>query len=76
MNSIKTVPIFYSRWSHLFIKRQTSEISSNISSTENDVNIRIGKALTAIDSLRKSDKIKREYFQSAAISQLLNNCIT
>ena len=43
---------------------------SNISSTESDVNIRIGKALTVIDRLLiiwKSDlpdKIKRDFFQA------------
>ena len=43
-----------------------SHLGSNISSTEGDINIRIGKAWTAIDELQiiwksdVSDKIKRE----------------
>ena len=47
---------------------------SNISSTKSDVNIRKGKALIAIDKLstfKKSnlfDKIKGEFFQTAAVS--------
>ena len=57
-------------------------LSSNISSTESDVNICIGGVLTAIDKLliiRKldfSDKVKRDFFQVVAMSVLLYGCNT
>ena len=50
---------------------------SNISSTESDVNLRIGKAWIAIDSLsiiwksNDSDKVKGKLFQGVAVSKLL-----
>ena len=52
-------------------------LDSNISSTENDVNIHVAKAWAAIDTLStlwKSDlldKIKREFFRVVAVSVLL-----
>ena len=52
-------------------------LGSNISPTENDVNIWLGKAWTAIDKLltiRKSDlsdKTKQEFFQVVAVLVLL-----
>ena len=61
---------------------QFTYLGSNISSTESDVNIRIGKAWTAIDRLSiiwksdLSDKIKRELFQAVAVSLLLYGCTT
>ena len=61
---------------------QFIHLSSNISSTESDVNIRIGKAWTAIDRLTAieksdlSDKIERELFQTVVISVLLHGCTT
>ena len=51
--------------------------SSNISSTENDVNIQIRKAWTATDRLstiwksNPSDKIKWDFFQQVVMSVLL-----
>ena len=57
-------------------------VGSNISSTERDVNIHIGKVWNVIDRLMtiwKSDlpyKIKQEFFQVAAITVLLYGCTT
>ena len=57
-------------------------LGSNISFTESDVNICIDKALTAVDKLSTiwksdlSDKIKRKFFQSVAVSELLYGCTT
>ena len=54
-----------------------THLSSSVSSTESDVHIRLAKAWTAIDMLsiiRKSDlsdKIKRDFFQTMAVSILL-----
>ena len=56
---------------------QFTNFGSNISSTESDVNIRIGKAWTAIERLwivwksDLSEKVKREYIQAVAVSVLL-----
>ena len=53
---------------------------SSVSSTENDINTRLAKAWAAIDRLSvmgKSDlsnKIKRNFFQAAAVSILLYGC--
>ena len=55
-------------------------IGSNISSTENDVNIRIVKAWCAIDMLSiiwkssLSDKLKLDFIPAAAVSVLLYEC--
>ena len=49
-----------------------------ISSTESDINIRWGKVLNAIDRLSiiwksdLSDKIKSDFFQSVAVSMILD----
>ena len=57
-------------------------LSSNISSTDSDVYICIGKAWTAIDRLTTiwksdlSDKIKQNFFQTLSISVLLYGCTT
>ena len=57
-------------------------LGGNISSTEGDVIIRIGKAWTAIDSLSPiwrsdlSDGIKRKFFQAVVVSVLLYGCTT
>ena len=57
-------------------------LSSNISSSESDFNLRIGKAWTAIDSLSTewksdhSDKMKWEFFVAVAVSVLLYCCTT
>ena len=57
-------------------------LSSNISSTESDVNICMGKAQITIDRLTTilksdiSDKIKPEFFQTVAVSVLLYGCTT
>ena len=53
-----------------------------VSSTETDINMRLTKALTAIDSLSVicksdlTDKIKRSFFQAAVVSILLYGCTT
>ena len=55
---------------------------SSVSSTENDINTRLAKAWTAIDSLSViwqsdlTDKIKRIFFQAAVVSILLYGCTT
>ena len=55
---------------------------SNISSTESDVSMRLGKAWTAIYTLKATwkfdlpDKIKQEFFQVIAGSVPLNGCAT
>ena len=57
-------------------------LSINISSTENNVNMQIGKTWTATDKLLTiwifdlSDEIKLEIFQVVAMSILLNGCTT
>ena len=57
-------------------------LGSSVSSTENDMNTRLAKAWTAIDRLSvkwKSDlsnKIKRNFSQSAVVSILLYGCTT
>ena len=76
------------RW-HLFLNVKSLKlvdqliyIDSNISSTESDVNVHIGKVLPAIDTLStiwKSDlanKLKQEYFQTVVFSVLLYDCTT
>ena len=55
-------------------------LGSSVSSTENDINTRLAKAWTAVDSLSViwksdlSDKIKRSLFQAAVVSILLYGC--
>ena len=57
-------------------------LGSSVSSTETDINSRLAKAWTAIDSLSviwKSNlinKIKRSFFQAAVVSILLYGCTT
>ena len=57
-------------------------LGCNISSTESNINIRIGKTWTAIDRLSTilksdlSDEIKREFFQIVGVSVLLYGCTT
>ena len=57
-------------------------LGSSVSSTETDINTRLAKAWTAIDKLSvmwKSDmtnKTKRSFFQTAAVSILLYGCTT
>ena len=57
-------------------------LGSNISSTENDVNARIGKTWSAINKLSviwKSnliEKLKRQFFQAVVVSVLLYGCTT
>ena len=54
-------------------------IGSNISSTESDFNIHLAKALTTFDRLsiiRKSDTIKRDFFQVVGVSILRYECTT
>ena len=57
-------------------------LGSDISSTERDINTRIGKAWTAMDRLSTiwksdlTDKLKREFFQAVAVSVLLYGCTT
>ena len=55
---------------------------SSVSSTEKDIDTRLTKAWTAIDRLsitwkpNQNDKIKRSFFQAAAVSILLYGCTT
>ena len=64
----------------LKLVNQFTHRGSNISSTESDVNISIGKALTTIDKLstiRKfhfADKIKRGFIQAETVFVLLYGC--
>ena len=57
-------------------------LGSSVSSTETDINTRLAKTWTAIDSqsvIYKSDltdKIKRSFFQAAVVSILLYGCTT
>ena len=57
-------------------------LGSSVSSTEKDIDTRLAKAWTAINSLSviwKSDltnKMKRSFFQAAVVSILLYRCIT
>ena len=59
---------------------QFTYLSSNMSSTETDINIHIGKAWTATDRLMiiyksdLTDKIKWEFFQAVGVSVLLYGC--
>ena len=61
---------------------QFTYFSSNISSTESNVNICKGKLWTAIDKLSViwksdlSDKIKQDYFQAVAVSVQLYDSTT
>ena len=61
---------------------QFTYLCSNISLTESDVDIRIGKAGAAIDRLLVkwksdlSDKIKLEFFQAVTMTVLLYGCNT
>ena len=55
---------------------------SSVSSTKKDFNTRLAKAWTAIDKLsviwksELTDKIKRSFFQAAAVSRLVYGCTT
>ena len=57
-------------------------LGSSVSSTEADINMRLAKAWTTIDSLMViwmsdlTDKIKRSFFQAAVVSILLYGCTT
>ena len=57
-------------------------LGSSVSSTENDINMRLAKVWTAIDRLLViwksdwADKIKHNFFQVAAMSILLYGCTT
>ena len=57
-------------------------LGSSVSSTEIDINTRLAKAWTALDSLSviwksdPTDKMKRSFFQAAVVSILLYGCIT
>ena len=57
-------------------------LGSSVSSTEKDIDTRLTKAWTAIDRLSiiwksdLTDKMKRSFFQAAAVSILLYGCTT
>ena len=57
-------------------------LGRDISSTERDINTRIGKAWTAMDKLSiiwksdLTDKLKRDFFQAVAVSVLLYGSTT
>ena len=71
-----------SYFKHLKIVDNFTYLGSDISSTERDINTRIGKAWTAMDRLSTiwksdlTDKLKREFFQAVAVSVLLYGCTT
>ena len=57
-------------------------LGSSVSSNETDINMRLAKAWTAIDSLSViwksdlTDKTKRSFFHAAVVSRLLYGCTT
>ena len=57
-------------------------LGSSVSSTETDIDMRLGKAWTAIDRLSVTwksdltDKMKRSFFQAVSVSILLYGCTT
>ena len=57
-------------------------LGSSVSSTENDINMRLAVVWTAIDRLSVmwkadlTDKINRSFFQAAVVSILLYGCTT
>ena len=57
-------------------------LRSSVSSTENDINMRLAEAWSAVDGLSviwksdQSDKIKRNFFQAAVVPILLYGCTT
>ena len=59
-----------------------TDLGSSVSSTEKDIDMRLTKALTAIDKLSViwksdlTDKMKRSFFQAAVVSILLYGCTT
>ena len=59
-----------------------TNLGSSVSSTEQDIDMRLMKAWTAIDKLSiiwksdLTDKIKRSFFQAAVVSKLLYGCTT
>ena len=59
-----------------------THLSSSVSSTESDINMRLAKAWIAISKLliiwmsNLSDKIKHNFFQVAVVSVLLYGCTT
>ena len=67
---------------HLKLVGKFTYLGSSVSSTEKDIDTRLTKARTAIDRLLiiwksdLTDKMKRSFFQSAAISILLYGCTT
>ena len=67
---------------HLKLVNQFTYLSSNISSTESDINIHEAKTWTAINRLSiiwkpdLYDKIKQDFFQVMAVSILLYGCST
>ena len=67
---------------HLKLVDKFTYFQSSISSTENDINMRLAKAWTAIDRLSViwksdlTDKIKCSFFQVAVVLILLYGCTT
>ena len=59
---------------HLKVENKFTHLRSSVSSTENDINTRLTKGLTAINRL--TDKIKHSCFQAAVVSILLYGCTT
>ena len=66
--------------SSLKVVNKVIYLKSSVSSTEKNINTRIAKVSTAIDSLSViwksdlTDKIKRSFFQAAVVSILLYGC--
>ena len=61
---------------------KSSQLGSSVSSTDTDINMRLAKARTVINSLSVilksdlADKMKRSFFQAAIVLILLYGCIT
>ena len=80
LNKMKLSPLLSGQ--PLKLEHKFTHLDSNISSTENDVDIHIAKSGAPINRLSLiwksdlSDKIKRDYFQTIIVSLLLWSCTT
>ena len=74
--------MFFYKSVPLKLVNKFTNIGSNVSSTEKNINIRLAKAWTAIDRLSitwkpdLTDKMKRSFFQERVVSILLYGCAT
>ena len=78
----QTVDISTLNGSSLKLVDKFTYLGSSVSSTEKDINTRLAKAWTAIDSLsvtsksELTDKVKRSFFPAVVVSILLYGCTT